>query len=125
MFALNGFFIAGAIVCALAVLLGIIATIIRRYPDDWALIATAGTEIFLIVYAVAAGIRQAGGEAILGESWEFWGYLLTAAIMPPIAFFWAVSDKSRWANTVLAVSGAITFVMLFRMEQIWHVGVVA
>lgn len=125
MFALNGFFIAGTIICALAVLLGLIATVIRRYPDDWALVATAGTELFLIVYAVAAGIRQVGGEMVLGEVWEFWGYLLTALIMPPIAFFWAVSDKSRWANTVLAVSGAITFVMLFRMEQIWHVGVIA
>jgi hypothetical protein len=125
LFALNGFFIAGTIICALAVLLGLIATVIRRYPDDWALVATAGTELFLIVYAVAAGIRQVGGEAILGEPWEFWGYLLTALIMPPIAFFWAVSDKSRWANTVLAVSGAITFVMLFRMEQIWHVGVIS
>ncbi|GGJ56929.1 hypothetical protein ACX5K5_04665 [Glutamicibacter bergerei] len=125
MFVLNGFFIAGTIICALAVLLGLIATVIRRYPDDWALVATAGTELFLIVYAVAAGIRQVGGEMVLGEPWEFWGYLLTALIMPPIAFFWAVSDKSRWANTVLAVSGAITFVMLFRMEQIWHVGVIA
>jgi len=125
LFVLNGFFIAGTIICALAVLLGLIATVIRRYPDDWALVATAGTELFLIVYAVAAGIRQAGGEMVLGEPWEFWGYLLTALIMPPIAFFWAVSDKSRWANTVLAVSGAITFVMLFRMEQIWHVGVIA
>jgi hypothetical protein len=125
LFVLNGFFIAGTIICALAVLLGLIATVIRRYPDDWALVATAGTELFLIVYAVAAGIRQVGGEMVLGEPWEFWGYLLTALIMPPIAFFWAVSDKSRWANTVLAVSGAITFVMLFRMEQIWHVGVIA
>ncbi|GAB3620346.1 hypothetical protein [Glutamicibacter sp. PS] len=125
MFALNGFFIAGTVVCAVAVLLGVIATIIRRYPDDWALIATGATELFLVIYGVAAAIRQAGGEVVQGELWEFWGYLLTALIIPPVAFFWAVADKSRWANTVLAVSGAIVFVMLFRMEQIWNVGVAA
>ncbi|WP_262983010.1 hypothetical protein [Glutamicibacter arilaitensis] len=40
--------------------------------------------------------------------------------MPPVAFFWAISEKSRWSNSVLAASAAVTFVMLFRMEQIWQ-----
>jgi hypothetical protein len=115
----DGFFIAGAILCAVAVLLGVLATIIRTYPDDFALVAVALLEVFLVVYGIAAAIRQAGGQAISGEPWEFWGYLLTALLIPVLAFVWAVTDKSRWSNTVLAVSGAIVFVMLYRMEQIW------
>lgn len=122
MIIVDGFFIAGTIICAAAVLLGLIATAIRTYPDDYALIATAVTELFLVVYGIAAAIRQAGGEVITGEVWEFWGYLITALIIPPIAFFWAISDKSRWANAVLTASGLIVFVMLFRMEQIWDAG---
>nr|WP_245348661.1 hypothetical protein [Paeniglutamicibacter psychrophenolicus] len=105
--------------CAVAVLLGVLATIIRTYPDDFALVAVALLEVFLVVYGIAAAIRQAGGQTVNGEPWEFWGYLLTALLIPVLAFVWAVTDKSRWSNTVLAVSGAIVFVMLYRMEQIW------
>ncbi len=115
----DGFFIAGAILCAVAVLLGVLATIIRTYPDDFALVSVALLEVFLVVYGIAAAIRQAGGQGINGEPWEFWGYLLTALLIPVLAFIWAVTDKSRWSNMVLAVSGAIVFVMLYRMEQIW------
>lgn len=120
MIALNGFFIAGSIVCALAFVVAVIATIIRKYPDDWALIGAAATELFLVVYGIAAAISQSGGRPVAGDPWEFWGYLLTALVMPPIAFFWAVSEKSRWSNAVLAASAVVTFVMLFRMEQIWQ-----
>ncbi|MFC3372762.1 hypothetical protein [Glutamicibacter protophormiae] len=117
---MNGFFIAGAIVCAVALLVAVIATAIRRHPDDWALVGAIATEVFLIVYGIAAAIRQAGGKAVAGDPIEFWGYFITALIMPPIAFFWAVSEKSRWSNAVLAASSLVTFVMLFRMEQIWQ-----
>lgn len=120
MFALDGFFIAGAIVCAVALVLAIIATMIRKHPDDWALIGAAATEIFLLVYGVAAAIRQAGGNTVAGDPLEFWGYFITALIMPPLAFFWAISEKSRWSNAVLGASALVTFVMLFRMEQIWN-----
>ncbi|MCW4465278.1 hypothetical protein OK351_07160 [Glutamicibacter sp. MNS18] len=122
MIIVDGFFIAGAIICGVAALLGLVATVIRRHPDDYALIATALTEVYLVVYGIAAGIRQAGGETVTGELWEFWGYLITALIIPPIAFFWAISDKSRWANAVLTASALIVFVMVFRMEQIWDAG---
>ncbi|MGP7812943.1 hypothetical protein [Glutamicibacter soli] len=117
---MNGFFVAGAIVCAVALLVAVIATIIREHPDDWALVGAIATEVFLIVYGIAAAIRQAGGDAVAGDPIEFWGYFITALIMPPIAFFWAVSEKSRWSNALLAASALVTFVMLFRMEQIWQ-----
>lgn len=120
MFALNGFFIAGAVICALALVMAVVATAIRKHPDDWALIGAACTEVFLVVYGIAAAIRQGAGNAVQGDPWEFWGYLITALVMPPVAFFWAISEKSRWSNAVLGASALVTFIMLFRMEQIWH-----
>ncbi|MFJ2619047.1 hypothetical protein [Glutamicibacter sp. NPDC087344] len=117
---MNGFFVAGAIICAVALLIAVIATIIRKYPDDWALVGTIATEVYLVVYGIAAAIRQLGGETVVGDPVEFWGYFITALIMPPVAFFWAVSEKSRWSNAVLSASALVTFVMLFRMEQIWQ-----
>lgn len=115
----DGFFIAGALICAVSVLLSVIATIIRDHPDDYAIVSVAAVELFLVVYGIAAAIRQAGGETIAGELWEFWGYLATALFVPVVAFFWAVTDKTRWSNAVLAAVGLTVFVMLYRMEQIW------
>lgn len=118
----DGLFIAGAVVCALSVVLGVVAAIIRDHPDDYAILGVAAVELFLVVYGIAAAVRQAQGEALAGAPWEFWGYMATALLLPILAFVWAVSDRSRWSNVVLAAAGATVFVMLYRMEQIWDGG---
>lgn len=115
----DGFFIAGVIICALSFVLSVLATILRDHPDDYAIISVAAVELFLIVYGISAAIRQAGGETLVGEPWEFWGYVLTALFVPVVAFAWAITDKTRWSNAVLAAVGLTVFVMLYRMEQIW------
>ena len=43
----------------------------------------------------------------------------TALIVPVIAVGWAVTDKTRWSNLVLAVVGPTIAVMLHRMQVIW------
>ena len=67
----------------------------------------------------AAAVRQLGGDTLNGPGWEFWGYILTALIVPVIAVGWAVTDKTRWSNLVLAVVGPTIAVMLHRMQVIW------
>lgn len=115
----DGFFIAGVIICALSVVISVVATILRDHPDDYAIISVAAVELFLVVYGIAAAIRQGGGETLSGEAWEFWGYVATALFVPVVAFAWAITDKTRWSNAVLAAVGLTVFVMLYRMEQIW------
>lgn len=115
----DGFFIAGVIVCVVSALICFGAAAIRQPPNDVTILSVAAVELFLLVYGVAAIIRQAGGEAIAGEAWEFWGYLLTALCIPLAGFWWAILERSRWSNVVLGAVGITVFVMLFRMEQIW------
>lgn len=115
----DGFFIVGTIVCLLSTLLCIGAAIIKQPPNDVTILAVAAVELFLLVYLVAAVFRQLGGEPVMGESWEFWGYLVTALLLPVGAFWWAVLERSRWSNLVLGAVGVTIFVMLVRMEQIW------
>ena len=67
----------------------------------------------------AAAVRQLGGEGLNGPGWEFWGYVVTALLVPVIAVAWAVTDKTRWSNLVLAVVGPTVVVMLHRMQVIW------
>lgn len=45
---------------------------------------------------------------------------MTALVVPVIAVLWAASDKTRWANLVLAVVGPTVVVMLHRMQVIWY-----
>ncbi|MGY5318469.1 hypothetical protein ACXA45_04435 [Neomicrococcus lactis] len=114
------FFTIGAILCGIAVLVGVIAAIIRTYPDDFAIIAMGIVELYLVAYGIAAAVHLANGETIRGEIWEFWGYLLTALFVPAIAFWWAIADKTRASNIIMAAASATVFVMLFRMNQIWY-----
>jgi hypothetical protein len=116
---MDGFLVAALVICGLSLVLCAGAAALRQPPNDITILSVAAVELFLLVYAVAAGVRQAGGEPVLGEAWEFWGYLLTALVVPVGAFWWAILERSRWSNLVLAAVGPTVFVMLVRMEQIW------
>lgn len=116
---IDGFFIAGVIVCLASAAICIGAAAIRQPPNDITILSVAAVELFLLVYGVSAIIRQTGGEPLNGEAWEFWGYLLTALCIPLAGFWWAILERSRWSNLVLGAVGLTVFVMLYRMEQIW------
>jgi hypothetical protein len=72
------------------------------------------------VYLVGSIVRVAMGEQIAGEPWEFWGYLITALIIPLGAVYWAILERTRWSNFVLAAVGVTVLVMGARMNQIWY-----
>ena len=112
-------FLIGTVVCALSALLCFGAGILRQPPNDITILSVAAVELYLLVYSVAAVIRQLTGEPVLGEAWEFWGYLLTALLVPVGAFWWSIIEKTQWSNFVLGATGLTIFVMLYRMEQIW------
>lgn len=116
---MDPFFIIGTLVCVLSAVLCIGAGVLRRPPNDVTILSVAAVELFLLVYSIAAAIRQLSGEPVLGEAWEFWGYLLTAFVVPIGAFWWSIVERTRWSNFVLAAVGLTVFVMLYRMEQIW------
>ncbi|HEX2247072.1 MAG TPA: hypothetical protein VHH13_05925 [Arthrobacter sp.] len=115
----DGFFITGTVICFLAALVCIVAAVIKQPPNDITILSVAAVELFLLVYGVAAIVRQAGGEAVAGEVWEFWGYWITALLVPVAAFWWSILERTRWSNLILGAVGLTIFVMLVRMEQIW------
>lgn len=112
-------FIVGTAVCGLSTLICWLMTALRSHPADSSIISLAVIELYLIVYGVYAVIRQALGETIVGEAWEFWGYVLTALLLPVGVFVWAVIDKTRWSNLVMSFVGLVVFVMIYRLEEIW------
>lgn len=112
-------FVIGTVICALSTLICWAMTTIRNHPADSSIVSLAAIELYLVVYGVYAGIRQAMGASIEGEAWEFWGYIIFALMLPVGVFIWAMVDKSRWSNLVMSFVGLVVFVMIYRMEEIW------
>ncbi|CAN7450361.1 MULTISPECIES: hypothetical protein [Pseudarthrobacter] len=96
------------------------AGILRKAPNDVTILSVAAVEVALLVYLVGSVIRVVAGEPIAGEAWEFWGYLVTAMLLPPAAVYWSILERTRWSNFVLAAVGVTALVMAARMNQIWY-----
>jgi hypothetical protein len=96
------------------------AGILKKAPNDVTILSVAAVELALLVYLVGSIIRVAMGEPIVGEAWEFWGYLVTALMLPVAAVYWSILERTRWSNFVLAAVGVTALVMAARMNQIWY-----
>lgn len=112
-------FLIGAAVCGLSTLICWVMTALRSHPADSSIVSLAVVELYLLSYGAYAAVRQLGGAGLVGEGWEFWGYIATALLLPVGVFVWAVIDKTRWSNLVMSFVGLVVFVMVYRMEEIW------
>lgn len=90
-------------------------------PNDFALGGTLLVALLLLAQIVTAAIAPAVGNTPTGDLLEFWMYLLTAFVLPLGAAFWAIADRSRWSNLILAVASLSVAVMVYRMFFIWTV----
>lgn len=90
-----------------------------RGTNDWTLGAVLLVGILLLVQIVMSIVAPFAGNAPSGDPLEFWMYLVTAAILPFAAGFWALIDRRRSANLVLAVVSFAVAIMLYRMLVIW------
>ena len=103
-------------------LLCVVLGLAGRTPADLTLGATVLVELYLVVQIVVAAVAPAAGNAPTGSALEFWVYLVTAALIPPIAVFWALVERgSRWSTVILGVASLAVVVMVYRMHQIWFV----
>ncbi len=78
----------------------------------------AVVEAVLVLQVLAAVVATARGEAP-ADAVTFWGYLLTALVVLPLAAVWAFAERSRWSSVVLLVAGVTIAVMQWRLLQIW------
>jgi hypothetical protein len=82
------------------------------------LVAAGVVELAIVVQMVVAGVLIAGGHAP-ADPFTFWGYLVTALFMLPLAGFWAFADRTRWSSVVLIVAAFTLAVMQVRVMQLW------
>lgn len=117
---IDGWFIAGSIVGVISTLICLGAAVMKKKPNDVTLLALAAVDLFVLVYAVASLIRLTTGETLVGQGWEFWGYMFTVAALPVAGFYWAMMERTYWSNYVMAAVGVTSVVMFARMAQIWY-----
>ena len=116
-----GFTVVLVGVAALVGLLCIALGLAGRKPSDITLVGLAIVEVLLLVQIVMAIVAPALGNSPTGNPLEFWVYLITAAIIPPLAVFWGLVERTRWSTVVLGVGALAVAVMAYRMHQIWTV----
>jgi len=109
-------FLSVSVICGLyALLLGLF----NREPSWFSVGAVASVELSLLVQLISSIVLVSSGASAKGDTVEYFGYIITALLVPPASVFWAIIERSRWATIVLGVAGLTVSVMLVRMWQIW------
>ena len=105
----------GVIAGLLLVLMGLIG----RKPSGFSLALVAGSEFGLAMQLIASITVVILGERAKVDTWEFFGYLIVALMVPIAAAIWALIDRNRWSTVVMGAGVLTVVVMLVRMHQIW------
>ena len=112
------------VVSIAAGLLCIVLGLLGRAPNYITLAAAALVELLLVAQIVVSIAAPAFGNAPTGSGLEYWVYLVTAALLVPLAVLWSLLERgSRWSTVVLGVASLAITVMVYRMHQIWFVQV--
>src|SRR3954470_7863825 len=93
----------------------------KRPPSDLSLAGAALVGVLLIAQVVIAIVAPLTGNPPSGNPYEFWAYLISALLLPPVSILWALVERSRWSNVVVGVACLAVAIMLYRMQIIWTV----
>ena len=118
---IDWFTVTQIVVAVVAGLLSITVGLAGRKPADLTMGATAVVELLLVVQLVMAIGSPAFGNVPTGSVIEFYVYLVSAILIPPLAVFWALVERNRWSTVILGVACLAIAVMVYRMGQIWSV----
>lgn len=106
-------------ICLAASALPLVLAAMNRRPSLVSIGALAVVEVVLLVQLAASIVIVIGGASAKGDTVEFFGYLITALLVPLATGFWALLERTRWSTLILGIGGLTVAVMLVRMSQIW------
>ena len=99
--------------------LGALSTVTRRRTGSAHLVTAAVLELVLLVQAVLALVRLAGGYRP-AETATFLGYLGGVVLVPVAGVLWSRNEPSRWAGTMLGIAALVAAVMMWRLLHLWE-----
>lgn len=110
-------------VAVVAGLLCVTLGLAGRTPADITMGATLIVEVLLLAQLVVSLLSPLFGNTATGSVLEFYVYLVSAILLPPLAGIWALVERNRWSTVILGVASLAVAVMLYRMNEIWFVQV--
>ncbi|RCG24997.1 hypothetical protein DQ384_32085 [Sphaerisporangium album] len=105
-----------------SLLLAVVCVIVAIRNRAMGVVLLAGLALLELGLLAQAGIGVAkviGGQSP-PETATFIGYLAGTIVIPPIAAFWALGERTRWGPAVAAVACFAIPVMVGRLLQIWQ-----
>lgn len=100
-------------------LLLVLMGLVGRKPSGFSLALVAGSEFGLLMQLIASITLVVLGQRAVLDTWEFFGYLIVAIMVPVGAAIWALVERSRWSTVIMGTGVLTVVVMLVRMHQIW------
>ena len=98
-----------------ALLLGLL----QRPPSWWSVGTAIAVEAALIIQLVWSIVLVSSGQSAVGDTLEYFGYIITALLVPPAAVIWAIYERTKWSTLVIGLSSLTVAIMVVRMWQIW------
>ena len=92
----------------------------KRLMDVSHLVGAAVLEVAVLVLGVIVVVELIGGERPDSELGTFVGYLVGAAIAPPVGVVLGLAERSRWGAAVLGVICLVLPVLIVRLQQTWE-----
>jgi hypothetical protein len=92
---------------------------LREWHGLWLYGVVLLLEVGLLVQLVAGIVRLATADRQV-DSLAYLGYLITALLIPPLAGFWALAERSRWGPAVMVVGSLTVPVLILRLGQVWN-----
>lgn len=115
-----------AVLCGVGLLLTVLGVVLARrgsVPGRFLLTAAVGLEALLLVQAVLAVVGMVRGTGPEGSTVLFVSYLATVVLVLPAAVAWALVERDRWSNAVIAVAGFTVTAMVIRLWDVWQGGI--
>jgi hypothetical protein len=100
-------------------LLLVLMGLVGRIPSGFSISLVAISELALVIQLTLSIVLVFMGQQAKVDTWEFFGYLLVALMIPAGGAIWALLEQGKWSTVVMGAALLTLSVMLVRMYQIW------
>jgi hypothetical protein len=97
----------------------LVLALLGREPSWWSVGSAALTELALLGQLVFSIVLVSSGASATGDTVEYFGYIITALLVPVGSVVWAVFERTKWSTLVIGLASFTVAVMVVRMWQIW------
>jgi hypothetical protein len=91
---------------------------LREWHGLWLYGLVILLELGLLAQLVTGIVKLSTDDRTI-ETATFVGYLVTTVLVPPIAGFWALLERTRWGPVVMVVGCLTIPVLIIRLGQLW------